>query len=97
MGAGAYFSNSDPIPEVFHQVKVFFDAKICFNLCISTEDGIFFLHFGRRVPSSLLFLAATKQLYEWFSPSVRLSVRPSVRLSVRLSHLFDYVPIILSS
>ena len=25
------------------------------------------------------------------------SVRPSVRLSVRLSHLFDYVPIILSS
>ena len=42
---------------------------------------------------ALLFLAATKQLYEWFSPSVRLSVRPSVRLS----HLFDYVPIILSS
>ena len=32
-----------------------------------------------------LFLAATKQLYEWFSPSVCLSVRPSVRLSVCLS------------
>ena len=32
-----------------------------------------------------LFLAATKQLYEWFSPSVRLSVRPSVCPSVRLS------------
>ena len=31
------------------------------------------------------FLAATKQLYEWFSPSVRPSVRPSVCLSVRLS------------
>ena len=30
-------------------------------------------------------------------PSVRLSVRPSVRPSVCLSHLFDYVPIILSS
>ena len=30
-------------------------------------------------------------------PSVRLSVCPSVRLSVRLSHLFDYVPIIVSS
>ena len=30
-----------------------------------------------------IFLAATKQLYEWFSPSVRPSVRPS--------HLFDYV------
>ena len=29
-----------------------------------------------------LILAATKQLYEWFSPSVRLSVRPSVCLSV---------------
>ena len=49
----------------------------------------------------ICFLAATKQLYEWFSPSVRLSVCPSVCLSVRpsvcLSHLFDYVPIILSS
>ena len=29
-------------------------------------------------PPSVNFLAATKQLYEWFSPSVRLSVRPSV-------------------
>ena len=41
----------------------------------------------------LPFLAATKQLYEWYF----LSVCPSVRLSVRLSHLFDYVPIIVSS
>ena len=32
-----------------------------------------------------LFLAATKQLYEWFSPSVRPSVCPSVCPSVRLS------------
>ena len=32
-----------------------------------------------------VFLAATKQLYEWFSPSVRPSVRPSVCPSVRLS------------
>ena len=39
------------------------------------------------------FLAATKQLYKWYFPSVCLSVRPSVRLS----HLFDYVPIIVSS
>ena len=37
----------------------------------------------------ITFLAATKQLYEWFSPSVCPSVC--------LSHLFDYVPIILSS
>ena len=36
-----------------------------------------------------VFLAATKQLYEWFSPSVRLSAR--------LPQLFHYVPIILSS
>ena len=39
------------------------------------------------------FLAATKQLYECFSPSVC----PSVCLSVCPSHLFDYVPIIVSS
>ena len=31
------------------------------------------------------FLAATKQLYKWYFPSVHLS------------HLFDYVPIIVSS
>ena len=41
----------------------------------------------------LIFLAATKQLYKWYFPSVRPSVRPSVCLS----HLFDYVPIIVSS
>ena len=35
------------------------------------------------------FLAATKQLNDWFSPSVCLSVC--------LWHLFDYVPIIISS
>ena len=47
------------------------------------------------------YAAATKQLYEWFSPSLPLSVRPSVCLSVclsvRLSHLFHYVPITVSS
>ena len=31
---------------------------------------------------SVVFLAATKQLYEWYFPSVRLSVCPSVCLSV---------------
>ena len=41
------------------------------------------------------FLAATKQLYKWYFPSVCLSVCPCP--SVRLSHLFDYVPIIVSS
>ena len=43
------------------------------------------------------FLAATKQLYEWYFLSVCLSVCLSVRLSVCSSHLFDYVPIIVSS
>ena len=43
---------------------------------------------GQHIQSNI-FLAATKQLYEWFSPSVRPSVC--------LSHLFDYVPIIVSS
>ena len=40
-----------------------------------------------------LFLAATKQLYDWFSPSVC----PSVRLPVCPSHLFHHVSIIVSS
>ena len=35
------------------------------------------------------FLAATKQLYEWYFLSVCLSIRPS--------HLFHHVPIIISS
>ena len=43
------------------------------------------------------FLAATKQLYDWFSLSVCPSVRLSVCLSVRPSHLFHHVPIIVSS
>ena len=45
------------------------------------------------------FLAATKQLYEWFSPSVCpsvcLSVRPSVRLSVTPFWLCSHHPIIM--
>ena len=39
------------------------------------------------------FLAATKQFYDWFSPYICPSVRPSVHPS----HLFHYVPIIISS
>ena len=44
-----------------------------------------FLSLNTFIYFSFLFLAATKQLYEWFSPSVRLSVCPSVRPSVCLS------------
>ena len=43
------------------------------------------------------FLAATKQLYDWFSPSVCLTVDPSVCLSVCPSQIFHHVPIIVSS
>ena len=53
------------------------------------------LHVGP--PFGNRFLAATKQLYDWFSPSVCLSVCLSVRPSVCLSHLFHHVPIIVSS
>ena len=43
-----------------------------------------------RLAATLDFLAVTKQLYKWYFPSVRLSVRPSVCLSVCLSHLFSW-------
>ena len=43
------------------------------------------------------FIFSCDQAALWMVFSVRLSVCPSVRLSVRLSHLFDYVPIIVSS
>ena len=65
------------------------------------QTSVFYLF--RRVVSMLslshffIFLAATKMLYEWFSPSVCPSVRLCVRLSVCPSHLFDYVSIIVSS
>ena len=41
------------------------------------------------LPGAVVLLAATKQLYKWYFPSVRPSVCPS--------HLFDYVPIIVST
>ena len=47
---------------------------------------------GLALKQLRILLAATKQLNEWFSPSVCPSVRPSVRLS----HLLNYVPIIVS-
>ena len=37
------------------------------------------LKLSKGIYNSHLFLAATKQLYDWFSPSVRLSVCLSVR------------------
>ena len=46
---------------------------------------------------ALIFLAATKQLYKWYFPSVRLSVCPSVRLSVCLSVCLSVTPFWLCS
>ena len=66
-------------------------VPIQFSLCIfrceieSTRRD----HFVRWIKLMLSFLAATKQLYERYFPSVCPSVC--------LSHLFDYVPIIVSS
>ena len=66
---------------------------------------LFHIYWSLFSISSKVFLAATKQLYEWYFLSVCLSVCPSVSPSVCLSvclsvcpsHLFDYVPIIVSS
>ena len=43
--------------------------------------------YGKNPSRTVDFLAATKQLYEWFSPSVR----PSVRLSVRHTFLTRFL------
>ena len=43
------------------------------------------------------FLAATKQLYKWYFPSVRLSVCPSVCLSVCLSVCHTFLTMFPSS
>ena len=64
---------------------------------VSDADLFFFFFFviykwyipKNTKPWTGTFLAATKQLYKWYFPSVCPSVCPS--------HLFDYVPIIGSS
>ena len=58
-------------------------------ICKRTELIQIFMSTNRlNIISCLLeLLAATKQLYEWFSPSVRLSVCTSVRLCVRHTFL----------
>ena len=61
--------------------------RCCLTSIASPIAEIWLLHFcsGISYAGETLFLAATKQLYEWFSPSVRPSVCPSVCPSVRLS------------
>ena len=70
----------------------FDDIQSCIMYLSSLLEMLGSHSFAQRLPEQVLtfsFLAATKQLYEWYF----LSVCPSVRLS----HLFDYVPIIVSS
>ena len=66
------------------------DGYLPQNIAVAKTD---FLNFGVRYcfeeQERFYFLAATKQLYEWFSPFVCLSPCPP--------HLFHYVPIIVSS
>ena len=72
------------------------------HVCSVADTGSCRGHWSTQAPSCTqgLFLAATKQLYEWFSPSVRLSVRlsvcPSVRLSVTPFWLCSHHPIIMN-
>ena len=51
-------------------------------MVLGHQQAQYWLHKIRHLSHFYIFLAATKQLYEWFSPSVRPSVCPSVRLSV---------------
>ena len=67
----------------------FLTGSSCYGLLTNHRCTTSFIHHFLRLMMSFSFLAATKQLYEWYF----LSVRPSVRLS----HLFDYVRIIVSS
>ena len=81
-------------------VYVFACVRVCNYINAYMNVFVIFIWFFNFfwVTGTVFFLAVTKQLYEWFSPSVRPSVCQSVRLSVRLlSHFFNYVPIIASS
>ena len=76
---------------MFHWIMAccLYGALSFFKPMITYPYGPFKIIFNRSSVKIQMFLAATKQLYEWYFPSVRLSVCPS--------HLFDYVPIIVSS
>ena len=65
-------------------------------LLISWSQGI--SSYGIDIfPVKYSYVFSCDQAALWMVFSVRLSVCPSVCPSVRLSHLFDYVPIIVSS
>ena len=62
------------------QAAIWLFQSVCPSVCLSVRHT---------------FLAATKQLYEWFSPSVCPSVRPSVRPSVTPFWLCSHHPVIM--
>ena len=86
-------------------IPIFPDKTLYSKSCwISLTTSYFLIKFLNLVNSASGIgtpLFSCDQAALWMVQSVRLSVRlsvcPSVRPSVCLSHLFDYVPIILSS
>ena len=65
------------------------------NLCYKMVSSRYSTSFPLKLTVIVVF--SCDQAALWMVQSVRPSVRPSVCPSVCLSHLFDYVPIILSS
>ena len=64
------------------QYHVILDCVISAPDCITFASPFLVPELYTLLFNPFLFLAATKQLYDWFSPSVRPSVRLSVRPSV---------------
>ena len=80
--------NSCLVPLMPAKVKLNMNIKIICRNQPTTSSS---------TSGTLKFLAATKQLYEWFSPSVWPSGRPSVRLSVCLSVCHTFLTMFPSS
>ena len=60
------------------------DCTACFTYIIPLSNHSF-LSLTCNLRKSLCFFAATKQINEWFSPSVGLPVRPSVSCHTRFT------------
>ena len=84
-----FCGNSAQSLEVMFQITRWYAGQTLWHLFVKT------VYFQFPNGYAIYFLAATKQLYEWFSPSVRPSVRLSVRLSVTPFWLCSHHPIIM--
>ena len=71
-----------PSPGGYHLTARLLHSLSLVSVGLSVGYGTYGLQLA-----AITFLAATKQLYEWFSPSVRLSACLSVCLSVRHTFL----------